>query len=196
MKAFPKQMTKHLLFYLFALVASFVLAACEGVGTSMSLATPTPHVPIGAMKTYSTFGYTIRYPAGWMRKEITADWVLFSDTANDYNMAIFSKPNPEGRISADEVAEHGLIALRDRQPVHLPLTIRLAGQRWSQRAAIGWFYGYSKRGLLELVSLATNPTQSSGTVTYSIIYDAPASKFDQAVKLYFTPMLQSFRFTA
>ncbi len=196
MKALPKQMTGRLLFYLLALVATLVLVACNGVGSSSSLAPPTPHVPVEAMKMYSTSWYTIRYPAGWTKKEITAEWVLFFDPAGDYSMAIHSWFNPEASISVDSVAEHGLIALRDRQPVHLPLTILLAGQRWSQRAAIGWVYGYRKRALIEAVSLAANPTQSSGTVTYSIIYDALAPRFTQAVKLYFAPMLQSFRFSA
>ena len=50
--------------------------------------------------------------------------------------------------------------------------------------------------LVELVTLVTNyPKQSADTRTYSIIYEAPASLFDQASNRYFTPTLRSFTFT-
>lgn len=188
-------MTGHLLSYLLIFVV-LVLAACEGGGTNSSLAIPAPHVPTGAMQTYTSFDYTLRYPAGWKEGETLSGWVAFTDPTGYYALAIRSWPNPEGRISAENVAAYELLTLQESKPVHLPPTILLARQHWSQKAAIGWVYWHTGHLVVEMVSLATNPTQDSGTVTYSIVYDAPVAKFDQAAKLYFTPMLQSFSFTA
>jgi|SRR5579884_3875060 len=194
MNTLPKQMTGRLLSYLLIFVTLMLLIACEGGGKG-SLATPTPHPSLGGMRTYTDTNYTIRYPADWKAVQINWNVMVFFIPSGLYTMSISYKLNTDGTSTPDDMAKAGLLVLRHPYPVPLPTTIRFAGHVWNQYVATSNESVEGKSMQVELVSLATQVVQASGPVIYLIVYDAPASTFEQAAKQYFTPMLQSFRFT-
>jgi hypothetical protein len=168
---------------------------------SSTTATPTAHssTPV-VMKTYNGNGFGINYPQNWKETKSGSE-VSFTDPTNSYNLTIGSATNSDGTVTADHQANSTVTKaktnLKNVGTVNVPQTITLANQTWSQRSLTGTGTSQGQSTPIQMDILATNhPGHASNTKGYVIVYVAVKDKFSQGKGIYFTPMLQSFRFTS
>lgn len=205
-----------------ALILTLLLAACgsgstnSGTGNKSSqppngskssytlTATPTTHSSTPAttepMKVYTGSGFTIEYPQSWKETESGSE-IAFTDPSGSYNLTIGASDNADGKVTADQLVDGGLTGaksnLKNVETISVPQTVTLANQTWSQRSLTGLNTYQGQSTPVQADVLATNyPTHTTATKGFIIAYVALKDKFDQAKTLYFTPMLQSFKFTA
>ncbi len=205
-----------------ALVLTLLLAACgSSPGTSSTsntgksstthvsngntssytlTATPTSSMQSTMMKTYVGKGFTIEYPETW-KETASGSEVAFIDPTGSYSMTVGTSANSEGSVTADQLVNGGLTGaranLKNVETVSVPQTTTLAAQSWSQRSLTGTTTVQGQTTPVQAVVLATNyPQHTTATKGYIIAYVAVKDKFAQAQTTYFTPMLQSFKFTA
>lgn len=174
--------------------------------TNSAAATATAHAltPVATanvvMKTYSGSGFTIKYPQNWKATSST-NGVAFSDPTGTYNLSVGTTPNADGSVNAEQLVNGGITGakanLKNVQSIAVPATTTFAGQDWTQRAISGANTYQGQTTTVEANILATNhPDHASTTKGFVIAYVALKDKFAQAKSMYFTPMLQSFKFNS
>jgi hypothetical protein len=187
------------------LIVLCLLAACGNSGQSSNTKTQpvkqvlTPTATKGTtFKAYKGPDYTINYPQDWKVSSSSTE-VAFTDPTGKYNLTIGSTSNPNGNVTADQLAQGGANGaktnLKNAQSISVPETITIAGQAWSQRALSGTSTYNGQNSDVEAGIVATNhPAKTTTTRGYVIAYVTLKQQFEQAQTLYFTPMLQSFTF--
>lgn len=153
-----------------------------------------------AMKTYNGNGFSIKYPQNW-KATASTNGVAFSDPTGTYNLSVGTTPNSDGSVNAEQLVNGGITGakanLKNVQSIAVPATTTFAGQSWTQRALSGMNTYQGQTTAVEANILATNhPDHASTTKGYVVAYVALKDKFAQAKSMYFTPMLQSFKFVA
>lgn len=195
-----------LLFALLSVILTILLAACNLGGGSGTASTPTPTPKPSPTATtpplipYNGSGFTINYPQGWKATQQGANAIQFADPLNIYNLAVAVSPNPGGVASPDTIINASLSAgssrLKNPQPENVSPTTTVAGETWSQKSESGDTTVNGQNTTVKLVVIAANhPANSPSTNSFLIAYGTGKSLFDSANKIYFQPMLQSFKFT-
>ena len=190
-----------------------LLAACSfgaaGGGASTSAtptagstptATPTPSPMPTSLKTFNGNGYSIGYPQGWTEKD-NGGQVVFADALGTSTFIVEVAPNPNDIAPIDKALSGSLdtfkATAKNYKDENVAATTTVGGVTWNQKAASGdvGVGGITVNG--KIYVLATNhPENTNTTKLYIIVYDAPSATFDQTNTNAFTPMLQSFKFTA
>jgi hypothetical protein len=185
-----------------------VLSACGGIGTSSSststvpaaTATPTPS-PTSApaapsLLKYSNSYFIIGYPQGWTAtasKSNTDNTTVFADSAQLYQFSASVTPDPNGALSADQIAQATVSAaetnLKNPQSVSVSATTTIDGKTWSQRGITGTKTKNGQTVVAEVIVLA----YVANNQAYFIVYGTAQPLFSTASTAYFQPMLQSLQ---
>ncbi len=194
---------------IYSLFLALLLAACGGTAattppaTTPSVPTPVPTVaptpttaPVassGSMQNYTGDGYTIGYPQDWKATPAT-NVVTFSDPTQSNYFLVFSFDNAAG-VPADSILTQAAqlfqkgAGITDAQDVQLTsATVSLAGESWTQKGFNGTVAGSKDTFIIAATTHASK--------TFVILDGCPADKYEQTNTTYFTPMAQTFKFTA
>lgn len=192
---------QRLFFVSGAIVLASMLVACGGSGNSASTAATPQSSPSGppVFRPYSSPFFSITYPETWVVRTSSVT-ITFSNSTGTYNLAVNVAPDPHGTVSSDQLAEKSLdltkASLLTPQTVTMPATVTMAGVTWSQRAITGNTLSNGQQVAIEVVILATNyPASSANTKGVVLTYLGAKSLFTQVQTTYFSPMLQTFKFT-
>jgi hypothetical protein len=193
-------------------ILAVLLVACGGSSTgSTTTPTPVPTSPptsapttaptsaTGAMTAFQGNSFTISYPQNWQTTTTANNIFTFADSTSNIKMTITVAPDPNGTISADTVASTALqaaqVLLKNSQTVTVPSTTSVGGDSWNQVSASGTQRLNNQDTAIQVVVIATvQPASSLLSKSFTILYQAPASTFNQDNTTYFQPMLQSFKF--
>jgi len=184
-----------------------LLVACGTTsGGSTSTATPTsapptllPTTTMVAMATLAGNGYTMSYPQSWQISRSGTLLVTLADSTGTTKMTITVAPDPNGAISADTLVDTALkaamVPLKNTQSESVSPTVTVAGNSWSQKSVSGTTRLNSANTDIQAVVIANvHPGNTPMSKSYTIVYSAPKTMFNQANAAYFQPILQSFKF--
>jgi hypothetical protein len=151
------------------------------------------------MTTFSGNGFTISYPQTWQNTTKANNIFTFTDSTGGIKMTITVAPDPNEFLSADAVASTALqaakVLLKNAQTVSVPSTTTVGGESWSQISASGTQRLNNQDTDVQVVVLAdVHPAGTLNSKSFTIVYQAPVSTFNQDNTTYFQPMLQSFKF--
>jgi hypothetical protein len=191
----------------------FLFAACStSNGNIAGTTSQPPAMPIatGTVQSSSTAGtgqlrlftsteqgYVIGYPQDWTITEAQSNPFggskVFTDPHNTaISLLVYATLDefPSEQIAQDFVEN---MALNGAKPITVSRTLKMAnGTTWSRGAYL--FPTLPNGKQLQYMLLVTeNPHNGSKYKHYEILLQAPPALFEQAEKVYFLPMLESFR---